>query len=257
MSVALLSFENKVYSTERTRLQHEPFSSVSDLIQGIWAENPALARKILRNRIYSTETQPREMDHAMIKVAAKRASFGLSADELEACFGNRKAWITLSPPPPPSFDCPPGLARDPMSSLRHWLDQQDPQSTQGPRYIRNRRVAAALISNEGFLLGSALNSNAHDRTRHAEVNLIQSWWLREKRPIPPGTQLYVTLRCCRMCAALLWEACEDPWSLKVYWLEDDPGPLAQETLLQVGTQARRRVAGTPDQLTHIIERPID
>jgi len=60
-----------------------------------------------------------------------------------------------------------------------------------------------------------------------------------------------------MCAAAVWKGCEDPWSLKVRWLEDDPGPLAQETVLQANTQARRRVARDPKDWTHIIEQSID
>jgi hypothetical protein len=265
MSIALLTFENRVYFAERVRAPHEPFSSISDLIQGVWALNPSMARKVLRNRIFCSGDGASELDRGLVKVAAKRASFGYSPDELESKFGRRATWIKLKPPAPPIFDAPTLLTQRPhggrslMYGLSAWLDhiEKDISLEHGPLYLRHRKVAAAMISSEGKLLGAALNTNVNDRTRHAEVNLLQNWWLRERRPIPSGTELYVTLRCCRMCAAAIWESCEDPWSLKVLWLMNDPGPLAQETVLQTNTQARKRVARNPKDWAHLIEQSID
>jgi len=254
MALAALAWEGHVFFAEREPAPHEPFSSITDLIQGLWAKDPKMARKILRGRILSSDLKPREMDRGFIQVAAKRASFGLTQSDIEHALQTpRSQWVQLAAPPP-SIGIQTRLdsSHSPMHGLQKLLNQEARLESK-PRFEQNRRVAAAFISAQGEVLGATMNTNAQDRTRHAEVNLIQSWWLRERKPLPKGAKLYVTLRCCRMCAARIWDACEDPWSLQVFWHEDDPGRMAQNTVLQAGTPARRRVAGSLAQLQHTIE----
>ena len=111
-----------------------------------------------------------------------------------------------------------------------------------PRYARDRPVGALLVSPDGEPLMAARNAGALSRALHAEVNLAQCWHRASGRPIPRGARIYVTLKCCRMCAALIWQCAEDVRALEVYYGEDDPGPNARATALDRGNFDRARFA---------------
>ena len=101
----------------------------------------------------------------------------------------------------------------------------------GKLYECDRKVAAVLIAADGKFIAAARNANAKNRTRHAEVNLVQGLRTEHGKSLPRGSKIYVTLKCCRMCAAAIWCDAEDIRSLHVYYGEDDPGPNARETIL--------------------------
>jgi len=64
----------------------------------------------------------------------------------------------------------------------------------------------------------------------------------------------VTLKPCKMCAGLLWDATEDPLGLQVVYAEEDPGRSARETVLDAGSMARRRVARSEDEFRRVLQR---
>lgn len=253
MEISALRSGDLVFYSERETQSHAPHSSLTDLIQGIWSKDPVLARKHLRARILSTMPALSAMDQGMLKVAAKRASAALTLDEMQTLLGPRSQWHPVSPLPPPELLRPKDLGDFMQTALA--LEESESSAPSSPLYTRDRKAAALLISPEGTLLGAARNTNSRDRTRHAEVNLIQGWWACEKRPIPRGCKIFVTLRCCRMCAGMIWHAAEDPWSLQVYWHRDDPGPMAQGTILQAGSPARRAATSQRTHIEQLIERP--
>jgi tRNA(Arg) A34 adenosine deaminase TadA len=116
-----------------------------------------------------------------------------------------------------------------------------------PRWARPREVAALLVGRDGAVLGAARNTHGHNRTLHAEVNLVLAHVARTGGPLPTGSALFVTLRPCRACAGLIWAAAAEPASLRVIFADDDPGPGARNTVLCHGSDARARFARTPEE----------
>lgn len=94
-----------------------------------------------------------------------------------------------------------------------------------------RSVGAVLLDADGMVLGAAANTGGSDRTAHAEANLIRSWWQHSHAPLPIGSTIFCTLKPCKMCAALIWKAAQDPQSIRVKFRDWDHGPLAQATFL--------------------------
>ena len=107
-----------------------------------------------------------------------------------------------------------------------------------PRYEKSRAVAAVLVTGE-TAWAMALNQNVTNRTLHAEMILIQNWWRIQQCPLPRNTKLYVTLQCCRMCAAAILHATENPSDIEVIYGEEDPGPMAKNTQLQTYGRERK------------------
>src|SRR4051794_7209716 len=77
LEYAFLFYEGTLYFTCHKYIDRQPLSAIVILIQGIYEADPQMARKILRNPIFSTAT-PTEMCLGMVKVAAKRVHFGIS-----------------------------------------------------------------------------------------------------------------------------------------------------------------------------------
>ncbi|HEX4924736.1 MAG TPA: Bd3614 family nucleic acid deaminase, partial [Bdellovibrionales bacterium] len=67
----------------------------------------------------------------------------------------------------------------------------------------------------------AHNTNHSNRTLHAELNLVQSWWRMHQAPLPAGAEIYTTLEPCRMCSGMIHHAGPET---KVWYLEPDDVP---------------------------------
>jgi tRNA(Arg) A34 adenosine deaminase TadA len=126
--------------------------------------------------------------------------------------------------------------------------------TVGPGERWDNAVAALLVDGDGALLGWATNTGAHNATSHAEVNLALGWLRASRCRLPRDGRVYVTLKPCKMCAGLLWDAAQDPLGLRVVYAQEDPGPCARETVLDAGSMARRRVARSADELRQVLQR---
>lgn len=225
------------------------------LIQGVWERDPGQARRILRKRILATTRDPSEMCLGMVKVAAKRLDLGVSA---EPCPGLET--IECGPLEASGRvggeDCPqtaiPAAGSDSALGDEAWmrlaLELAERVEPGRERYLSDRRVAAILVSRDGELLGAALNTNARNRTRHAEVNLIQGFCRRVGGPLPEGARVYVTLKSCKMCAAMIWSAARAPCSLSVVYAQEDEGPMARLTVLTPGSHERQRAARQAEAL---------
>ena len=230
---------------------HAPHSPIVDLVQGIYETEPLQARRILRNRIYST-TMPTEMCRGMVKLAAKsltapitKAMGVTSAAEFKSQY---KRLVELG-----THHQSPGKPYP--HSL--WQNPQPPCSDQdfmrlaralaatiireGQRYECDRPIAALLVSTDGKILSWGLNSSTRNKTLHAEVNMLQSFHQRTGVGLPAGSRIYSTLKPCRMCAGMIWQCAQDITSIKVYYDEFDAGPNARETILNPRSQERRRL----------------
>jgi tRNA(Arg) A34 adenosine deaminase TadA len=194
------------------------------------------------------------MEWGMIRVAAKRVSAGiaLSPDNIDAP-NQPTELIEVAPldPLPRFVDCPaplPTIGPEHPDAHGAWLAYAAELASAiepgAHRYQSDRRVAAVLVSRDGKLLGSARNSNARNRTRHAEVNLTQAWCAAERASLPEGARVYTTLKSCKMCAGMLWQAAANPASMRVYFAEPDPGPMGRATVFNPGTFEWQR-AGAP------------
>jgi tRNA(Arg) A34 adenosine deaminase TadA len=246
--ILLPSGEILVVRAEGERKAGDP-STIQRLIESVYETEShgedSQARAILRHRIFSTET-PSISDQELVKSAAKR----LSAPE--PLPSSASGFTALTPARPlPDFSSI-ASAEDPTLTRGTVLDREELRAklgklashgeARGNRWESDRAVSAILVDRENRILEIAWNTNATIRNRHAEWNLCESLRARGES-IPPGATLYVSLKPCRMCAARIWETCEVPRAFDVVYLENDPGRLAQGTLLDTGSPARVRYFG--------------
>lgn len=227
------------YADARNPSDRHPRSALVDLIQGIYARHPERALTILRHRIF-LDHAPSEMDLGMLKVAARRLTAPITAADSTAEPGapetlERIDGLPLSPGPDVS-GLAARLARGSSDddarylALARELAAAIPR-TEPRRFDRDRSIAAILVSSDGAILAAGINEITTNRTFHAEVKAVQSYFARTRSALPPGTRVYSTLKPCRMCAGMIWHCAEDPKSLRVVYVEDDLGPSARGTVL--------------------------
>ena len=224
------------------RLASRIASPITELIHGVWATEPELARRILRGRIFASHA-PSQVDQAMVRVAARKlsapvepSSGGVDGGALELRRVGARDFAAADE----------GLQTLQKTGLPQRLERSDLQKvsetvlalafsraqTEGPRWSRDRPIAALLIAPDGRILDRAWNRSGHDATLHAELQLVRRWAARsEQDEIPEGSLVATSLKPCRMCAALLAAAGAGTGRLQVIYSEDDPGPNARDTVL--------------------------
>jgi tRNA(Arg) A34 adenosine deaminase TadA len=247
--IACLVYEDTVYFAKYYR-QHpfEPFSAVTILIQGIWERYPELARRILRTRIYTT-LRPTEMCHGMVKVAAKRLSFGIDPIKDSLCrplkyeeFQRLPSYLQANY----TFSLADLVTAASPTSHADFLDLASQLAIHVPRkeklYFSDRPIAALLVSKDLEILGWELNSNSDNRTLHAEIKLIQNYYSKHNTSLPPGSRIYSTLKPCKMCAGMIWTSASDILSTRIYYAHPDPGPMGKSTVLDAQSFERARAS---------------
>jgi tRNA(Arg) A34 adenosine deaminase TadA len=264
VNFAYLTDSEKLYFAHQPKDENSPTSAIVRLIQGVYAHDPKNALSIIRNRIFST-AQATEMCHGMVKVAAKRLTDSVSllaADEVLSGFSSAVK-IDVSESVNALLEELPFEA-DIRNTLDEIVRRENPSSeTEWMKAARkllraedDLPVAALLISHDGKILSAAINSNSQNRTLHAEVNLIQSFYRTHQRKIPPQSKIITTLKPCKMCAAMIWTWAENIESMQVIFGEMDEGSHARETVLNPGTFERKRASQSQTQLTCLIEQQI-
>ncbi len=247
------------------------------LIEGIYdleskkMERPQ-AKKILRESIHTSFT-PSFLDREMIRVTAKRVGKinitppilleGVHPEEYVS-FGEDSipAIVFTSSPKVENFGSlefrgemiSKGdlVSEEKIPEVLITILETDP----------TRKVSALLIDKDSRVLEWAWNTNSLIKTRHAEWNLCDGLLSEGEKPggshslskIPVGAKLWVSLKPCRMCAARIWSMAENPSKIEVIFLENDPGPLAQGTLLDVNSPARRRFLGAKDSMMGVVNQ---
>lgn len=204
------------------------------LIQGIYDRKPELARRIVRHRIFTSAPSSAALQ-GLIRVAAKRITAELPLTDF--VFRSSESWIQIEAasiafpetlplpgsPVSPSDDAFMKIARDLALSI----------SRQKARHECDRPIAAILVSGENKILASAVNTNARNRTLHAEMNLLRQFHEKTGNLLPPRSRIYTTLKPCKMCAGMIWDCAQDRASLQVIYAENDPGTNARHTALDV------------------------
>lgn len=261
MDVAFVEATGVVYYAHFPKGAEAPSSAVVKLLQGLFDEFIDHSFFILRNRIYFTGTAT-EMCKGMVKVVGKRMS-----DQISAIDHGMILDIVLKPIAPQqellvnsAYQSPEN--RQALAEVQNFLHAQagsdDPNSldylrgvvklaTQVPRgeilHDFNRNVAAVLVSSAGEVLGYGLNSNAKNKTLHAEVNLIQKLYQEGQGKIPSGATLYVTHKPCKMCSGMIYQWSADPHSLRVIYAFQERGSLSRQTILdRLNLNIQRSVA---------------
>ncbi|MBC7386729.1 MAG: Bd3614 family nucleic acid deaminase [Cryobacterium sp.] len=231
-------------------------SAAINLIERIYFSEPR-AREILRERIFSN-VPASITDLETVKVGAKRITSGAREipEKIQALLTtkieNQDRKLTLPPPFEMGSDFEKfGLKRHEKiepAGIAAILECLKMKGLTGiSRSTSDRAVSALLVDAEFMPIAAAWNTNSLIRTRHAEWNLLDSWG----KPIPRNAKLFVSLKPCRMCAARIWESVESPSDFEVTYFENDPGPFAQNTMLDSGSAARRRHLGAADPHYHL------
>ncbi len=262
------------YATEAARetLQESspPSSSVTRLIQGIYEKYPDSARMLCRARIYTTQPRLTPFCRGMVRVAAKRITLLGTGSDGESEIQTMTGQLNLPAIDLTEWDTTPHSARSDVfekilnerlsaldqapKTLENWMKFTQNLAQSLPRHpLRHqsdRPVVALLLtqkpkSTDLELLAAACNQNAKNRTLHAEVNLIQNWYRATGKLIPEDAVVITSLKPCRMCAGLIWQSSKNHRQLRVYYLENDPGPNAQNTALEPHTVDRQFAAMNP------------
>lgn len=221
---AYLRFNDTLYVATCDEItQNRSHTAITRLIQGIYELDPRMARKILRNRIYATASAT-SFCRAMVKVAAKRLTDNTAplteTERARAIVVDFKSELNHE-----IFDTRFRSTEEVMVDLNERLNSRKVTS-KANRYENDRAVAAALFSTSERPL-VAFNTNAKNRTLHAEMNLVQSILLERGSPYCEPISVLVTLKPCKMCAEALTLLVENPKDLRVVYLEEDPGPNAR------------------------------
>lgn len=187
---------------------------VFKLIDGIYFHKPDQARNIIRNRIYYQD-ELSVSDQETIRVCAKRST-----------------------------------RIDQLPDLTHAIDLSHLNTPVQPTE-KDREVSCLLHTRDGKVLFLAVNTNSLIRTRHAEINLLLQLGSQK---ITEPTVFMSSLKPCAMCAAHLWMNRERLNLQKVIYQQDDPGKLGQDTILTLGSAARRRYSVHHDALYCEVKR---
>lgn len=206
------------------------------LVDAIGHLHPGSAHALLRGRILTTAA-PDPADRAIVQVCGRKFAAGVTPaigavpslarlDLGPASRASREVHRRAS-----AVDAPPSVAGWSDDALVDLLLGLAPIDARSPERLRDRPVSALLVGPDGEVLEAARNTNGTNRVRHAEVNLIERWSAGGAR-IPVGASVLVGTQCCRMCAALLVRASEDPTGLDVRFALPETGRFGTHTALQ-------------------------
>ncbi len=224
---------NSEYSTITSFVVHEDrvyFSKstlfpIGELLEFIWTDEPKWARSITRNRIY-TRIKPSPLCQGMIKVVGKRYTF-LSEDDFFNLFLeqiNRKkptpSQISNQNWPYPLAYFPPILTVSEGIQLAKEISKNS-----------LNKIGAILLDENMKLVSWGWNDHHSNRIIHAEIMLVKNYRFNYGKLIPKNFKLITTLLPCAMCAGYLHGYCEDFHSLEVFYINDDRGPFAQNSIL--------------------------
>lgn len=233
---AWLEYQGKIFFTVVSANQLAPVSPVTQLIQYLFDRYIDLSFFILRERIFTTDTLS-DLCKSMVRLTAKRATGNIQPVDhrmdirgtFDQIAGASDIWIKSAHLDRIECQLPQKISLQTAPQILAELIKHIPRGDVLHDY--NRAIAAILSDADGNILSYSTNSNSKNKTLHAEVCLLQRYWELHNRSVPKGSVIYTSLRPCRMCADMMVQYCESPQDLKVLFLENDPGSLAQNTSL--------------------------
>lgn len=236
--VAFVEHQGVIYYSVYCASNWMPSSAVIKLLQGIFEEFQDHSFFILRKRIFTTQ-EFSESAHGMIKVVAKRVSFAVPREKGSFDFSNlklveigtdssllRSRYLVRGDFPAPYSK---------IESVAQGMELVAALAESVPRgkilHDYNREIAAVAVGPEGEILSWGLNSNSINKTLHAEINLVQQYFLERGKKLPFSTRIYSTHKPCKMCAGLIYDSCEDPKSMQVFYQHEEKGSMSVNTVL--------------------------
>ena len=246
-------------------------SPVLRLLRGLYELEPQRARYIARYWIYSSDPRsPASAGAVKVKGRHMRAGVRGSDHGAPGVTGLTRIDAGAAAPPPRRADPrleaglsallregPAGRDDEGWIALANRVAAAMPQAVPAaPAARADRPIAALLVDADGELLGWATNTGSGNSTSHAEVNLVECWLAGARRLLPAGSRIYSTRKPCKMCAGLAWDSASDPWTLRVFYAEEDPLRYARETVLDAGSMARRGVARSRAEIAAVLQRRI-
>lgn len=237
---AFVAHQDKIFYSNYSGVSQAPTSALIQLVQGLFKKYEDHTFFILRNRIW-TSYELTGMEKEFIKVTAKRASMvssgnGEARDEanlVSSVAEKQLVYINESI----SIENYVFKSKDEhIKSQVRAVDLLDEMvssisRTQEMKHDMNRDIAALMVSREGILLSACTAQNKINKTLHAEVSLVQSYYQKTGRLIPAGAKIYTSLKPCRMCAAMIYHCSEKPETIRVLFQKNDPGSMARNTVL--------------------------
>ncbi len=235
---AWVTHQDRTYFARYPKKLSGPSSAVVKLIQYLFDQQIDHSFFILRNRIFTTAPLT-PMCEGMVQLAAKRATGEIRPQDLQISLQTQ--WTELGSE---SEHClktqhtfevlwkPPDVISDAIEAY-HFLQDLISKIPRGEiLHDFNRPIAALICAADGRLLSWAVNNNSKNKTLHAEVAAVQKYYELHHDKLPEGVLVYSSLKPCRMCAGMIYEMTKEPKSLQVIYYQDDPGPLAQNTVLE-------------------------
>ncbi|MCX7978366.1 MAG: Bd3614 family nucleic acid deaminase [Bdellovibrionaceae bacterium] len=229
----------RLFYSIHLRAKSVPSSALIKLLQGLFDRYKDESFFILRNRIWLTR-QPTIAELGMLKVVAKRFSvISPESSQLEEIQAERVG--------EPDEDLYPCRELSPIHEREDLLlypaevllDKLRNHNPRGEILHDYHRPIAAVMSMKDQTLAFGVNCSAVNKTLHAEVNLVQSWYRRTGKKIPPGAKIMVTHKPCKMCAGLIYDWSEEPLSIQVHYFHEEAGSLSRNTILdRVGVQRK-------------------
>ncbi len=251
--LAMVRRDNHILWAQSRAPQHPLHSALFRLISGIYQSDPEAARSWVRQRIFTLES-PSSATEMTVKVAAKRMTWieGLPAIASSSDHGIHVPHLIATEvgelAPPPSLALPKHAL--PHSEAIHlcssWTEGAH-VAPSSPRHLRNRAIACVLLDARGVPLAGGTNQASNNPCRHAEIEMLRARHSQGRGPIPRGATVITTLKPCRMCAAMIWESCEDRASIRVIYRDFDPGTNGRATLLDKDSPDRRRYARNAEE----------
>lgn len=226
--LAFVSHRGKIYYAHHPQALVSPSSAVVTLLQGVFEKYIDHSFFILRNRIYTTSL-PQHRCLGMVKVVAKRISGEIVPTD-------HRVEVVLEKM---SVGAGQALLQSKyLSSENLWSLTKVASLYEGSRlkwaraladlnvrgevlHDYNRDIACLLVDKSGDLLSYGINTNSRNKTLHAEINMVQKFFNEKGKKIPEGSEIITTRKPCPMCAAMIYDWCENPESLKIYFAEED------------------------------------
>lgn len=202
-------------------MPHSPVfieSALFKLIFGIYSRFGDQSLRILRQPVHlNREATPAE--RALAKITAKRIQTTLWTEQANQ---TELTSAILSSDTHEEH----GLILSSAEARKRCVDLAASIEIQDEKYLSHRKISALALDAKGQLIAESVNANARNRLLHAEINLLSSYWARNRKLLPAGTTIITSLSPCLMCAHALIAMSEDGAGLRVLSIEEEQGKAA-------------------------------
>jgi tRNA(Arg) A34 adenosine deaminase TadA len=231
--LSLSAVRHFIFRPEGEWIVCESSRSLLDLVEWIYMRHTPHALRILRERIVLSAPAT-SFEKALIKVAAKRFEESptqfkgkdFNAEHVDGAelSAMRAAHIELSAE---KYSKSFSTSFTNLQTAADWVRAEAGElaAKGAARFKKDRAVVAAIFDSDFKLLAASRNTNAIIRTRHAEINLLESL-----RNIKGAATLIVSTQCCRMCAAAIADFFADH-PIAIFYLAREPALAGVRTAL--------------------------